>query len=48
MTELNRLKTWLYRQRTKIRQERERADRRQVKEEAEARREAAQPALFDF
>ncbi len=48
MTELNRLKTWLYRQRTKIRQERERVDRRQVKEEAEARREAAQPALFEF
>jgi len=46
--ELNRLKEWLYRQRIKIRQERERVDRRQVKEEAEARREAAQPALFDF
>jgi len=48
MTELNRLKAWLYRQRTKIRQERESSDRRQVKKEAEARRKAAQPALFDF
>jgi len=46
--ELNRLKEWLYRQRTKVRQERERADRRQGREEMEAQRKAEQPALFEF
>ena len=46
--ELNRLKSWLYRKRTQVRQERGRADRRQRREEAEARREAEQPALFEF
>ena len=48
MAELNRLKSWLYRQRTKVRQERERIERRQAREEVEARREAEQPALFEF
>jgi len=48
MAELNRLKAWLYRKRTQVRQERGRADRRQRREEAEALREAEQPALFDF
>ena len=48
MRELNRLKEWLYRQRTKIRQERDRTERRQKKEEETARREAEQPALFEF
>ncbi len=46
--ELNRLKDWLYRQRTKIRQERERVDRRLEREEAEAQRKMEQPELFDF
>jgi len=48
MGELRRLKEWLYRQRTKIRLERDRAERRQQREEEAARREAEQPALFDF
>jgi len=48
MSELNRLKTWLYRQRTRVRQESEKAERRRAKEEAEARKKAEQPALFQF
>ncbi len=48
MRDLNRLKEWLYRKRTDIRLERDRAERRQKKEEEAARREAMQPALFDF
>ncbi len=48
MSELNRLKAWLYRQRTRVRQESERAERRQAKEKAEAQRKAEQPALFEF
>ena len=48
MAEFNRLKDWLYRQRTKVRLERARAERRQAKEEAEAQRKAEQPALFEF
>ena len=45
---LNRLKEWIYRQRTKIRQERDRAERRQQKEAAAAERKELQPALFDL
>ncbi len=48
MGELNRLKSWLYHQRVKARQEKDRAERRQEKEEAEAQREEEQPALFEF
>ena len=48
MGELLRLKAWLYRQRVKIRQERDRAERRERKEQEYARREAEQPALFKF
>ncbi len=48
MRDLNRLKAWLYQKRTTVREDRERAERRQKKEEKAARREAAQPALFDF
>jgi len=48
MGELNRLKSWLYRQRVKARQERDRADQRQEKEEAKEKREQEQPALFRF
>ncbi len=43
MEELKRLKDWLYRQRVKVREERERADRRLEREEAEAQRKAEQP-----
>jgi len=48
MRDLNRLKEWLYRTRTKVRLERDRAERRQKKEEEAARRETEQPALFEF
>jgi len=48
MGELNRLKAWIYRQRIKNRLERYRVERREKREEAEAQREAAQPALFEF
>jgi len=46
--DLDRLKAWLYRQRTTIRLERDRADRRERKEAAVAESEALQPALFDL
>jgi len=48
VADLNRLKEWLYRKRTDIRLDRDRAERRQKKEEETARRKAEQPALFDF
>ena len=48
MRDLNRLKDWLYQQRTRVRQERERAERRQNKEEEAARSKAEQPVLFQF
>ena len=46
--ELNRLKSWLYHQRVKARQEKDRVERRQEKEEAKAQQEQEQPALFKF
>ena len=48
MRDLNRLKEWLYRKRTTIRLEQDRAERRQKREEEAAQRKAEQPALFDF
>ena len=48
MRDLNRLKEWLYQKRTQIRLERDRAERRQRREEEAAERKVAQPALFDF
>ena len=48
MADLNRLKEWLYNQRTKARQESERTERRQHNEEEVAKRKAEQPALFEF
>ena len=48
MRDLNRLKEWLYHKRTQIRLDRDRAERRQRREEEAARREAEQPALFEF
>ncbi|GAH97810.1 unnamed protein product [marine sediment metagenome] len=48
MADLNRLKAWLYRKRTTVRLDRERAERQQKKEEEAARRKAEQPALFHF
>ncbi len=48
LRDLNRLKEWIYQQRTKIRLERDRAERRQQKEAAAAERKELQPALFEF
>jgi len=48
MSDLNRLKEWLHRRRTDIRVERDRAERRQKREEEATRRKAEQPALFEF
>jgi hypothetical protein len=48
LRDLHRLKQWLYNQRVKVRQERERAERRQRKEEEAARDKAEQPVLFQF
>jgi len=48
VTDINRLKAWLYHKRTTVRLDRERAERRQKKEEEAAKRKAEQPALFEF
>jgi len=48
MQHLDRLKDWIYRQRVKVRQERDRAERSERKEAEVAEKEAPQPALFDF
>jgi len=48
LRDLNRLKDWIYQQRTKIRLERDRVERRQQKEAAAAERKELQPALFEF
>lgn len=46
--DLDRLKAWIYQKRIQVRLDRDRAERRQKREEAAAAREAAQPALFNF
>jgi len=46
--ELNRLKAWLYRQRMKARTEKDRAQRKQNREEVAMVKKAEQPALFEF
>ena len=48
MRDLNRLKAWIYQKRCQVRLDRERAERRQKKEEEVAERKALQPALFDL
>jgi len=48
MVDLNRLKRWLYRKRTEIRLDRERAERCQKKQDEVERRKAEQPALFQL
>ena len=48
MGELNRPKAWLYRQRMKARTEKDIAQRKQNREEAEMVKKAEQPALFEF
>jgi len=46
--ELKCLKAWLYLRRIKARMEKERAERRRVREEAEVQQEAEQPVLLKF
>jgi hypothetical protein len=46
--ELNRLKEWIYRTRVNGRLQKDRADRKEAKEDAEAQKKAEQPALFEF
>jgi hypothetical protein len=46
--DLNRLKEWLYKKRVQARLDKDRAVRRQKREEETTRRKAAQPALFEF
>jgi hypothetical protein len=46
--ELNRLKVWLYGQRIKARTEKDRAERKQKKEEADMEKRKRQPLLFEF
>ena len=48
MADLRRLKDWIYRKRVEARQERDRADRRQAKEEEASKKQAERPALFEF
>jgi len=48
MRDLNRLKEWIYRRRVQARLNQDRAERRQKREEEVARRNADQPALFEF
>ena len=48
MSNLNRLKEWLYKKRTQLREDRERAERRGKREEEAAKRKTEQPALFTF
>ncbi|MBM3119915.1 MAG: hypothetical protein FJ006_10315 [Chloroflexi bacterium] len=46
--DLNRLKRWLYQQRTRARIERDRAERRQKADVAKAELEVMQPSMFGF
>jgi len=48
MNELGRLKSWLFQQRIKGRQEKDRDERRQVREDTAAQKEAEKPMLFEF
>jgi len=48
VSDLNRLKEWLYTKRTQARLNRERTERRQRKDEEAAERKAEQQALFEF
>jgi len=48
MRDLNRLKAWIYKKRIDVRLDRDRAERRQKREEEAERKKQEQPALFDF
>ena len=46
--ELKRFKDWMYQKRIQARQDKERVERREEKESEVAKRQAEQPALFQF
>jgi len=46
--DLRRLKDWLYQKRVQARQDKDRGQRRQVREEEESRKKEERPRLFDF
>jgi len=46
--DLARLKRWIYNTRTRARQDRDRAERREIKETTAAEKKELQPALFDL
>jgi hypothetical protein len=48
MTELHRLKDWIYERRTQAKQESDRAERRRKREEEATRRNMERPALFEL
>jgi hypothetical protein len=48
LRDLKRLKDWLYQQRTKTREERERGKKQQAKQEEDTRRKEERPMLFEF
>ena len=48
MNELNRLKSWIYQRRITARLDRERAEKREAREEETAKRKESQPALLGF
>lgn len=48
LRDLARLKEWIYQQRTRIRLDRDRAERRERKEAAAAEKKELQPVLFDL
>lgn len=45
---LNRLRDWIYRTRTRARQEKDRAERHERRQEEAVRKEELQPKMFDF
>jgi len=48
MQELNRLKYWLYERRIRARVEKDRAERREEKEQQGIKKKEEQPTLFEF
>jgi hypothetical protein len=46
--DLDHLKDWIYKTRTRARQEKERAERREHRQEETAKKEELQPRMFDF
>lgn len=48
MGELRRLKGWIYERRVRARQEKDRAERREKREEEASKKKAERPVLFEF